>query len=232
MKHNQQSSSVENTALLCQQYMDMTYNRISSSLRSNQPESNTFSTTNGEILYHDLVTLLKLIKPDENDIFFDLGAGVGKIVLQVYLETPVKKAIGIEIMSDLHQRSLRVLDHVKADLPEAFPANRHIQFMSGSFFSIPFETATILMISCMCFTQAMMLRLGSIINHNSHVRTVISLRPILNLTQLKLKQIIRIQCSWDASLCYIYMRPKSKLPVDVAALSPYKNLIALENNLR
>ena len=40
--------------------------------------------------------MLETINVRENDVFIDLGSGVGQVVLQVAASVPLKKCIGIE----------------------------------------------------------------------------------------------------------------------------------------
>lgn len=50
------------------------------------------------------------------DVFCDLGSGVGKLVLQVFLTTNVKRAIGVELGATRHEKALAGKDRVLACL--------------------------------------------------------------------------------------------------------------------
>ncbi|CAJ0944142.1 unnamed protein product, partial [Mesorhabditis belari] len=50
----------------------------------------------GETSYEQMELMLEEIKPTENDVFVDLGSGVGHLVCYVAGRTKVKKAVGIE----------------------------------------------------------------------------------------------------------------------------------------
>jgi SAM-dependent methyltransferase len=51
----------------------------------------------GELMPTATVRLLEQLELTRADVFYDLGAGVGKVVLLAALTTPVKRAIGIEL---------------------------------------------------------------------------------------------------------------------------------------
>src|SRR5207302_804459 len=53
--------------------------------------------TYGEILYPSVDSLIDYLEDlSSDDVFYDLGSGIGKVPLQFFLKTPVKKACGIE----------------------------------------------------------------------------------------------------------------------------------------
>lgn len=62
----------------------------------NKYESFT-SATYGETNFKQMAEILQEIKMDKNDVFVDLGSGIGSIVMQASICTPISRAIGIEI---------------------------------------------------------------------------------------------------------------------------------------
>jgi hypothetical protein len=65
-----------------------------------QPRGNTGKNA-GELTPQATSELIKAYKITNMDIFADIGSGIGNVVAQFALETPVKAAIGIEIRYDL-----------------------------------------------------------------------------------------------------------------------------------
>lgn len=51
----------------------------------------------GEATYAALLELINVLQLTDEAVFYDLGSGTGKVVAQFYLQTPVKKAVGIEL---------------------------------------------------------------------------------------------------------------------------------------
>jgi len=189
---------------LCQQYLSLLYQGAKGHQSLKRSEQNTIPLSYGEILYPGVDRLLAEVVLSEKDVFLDLGSGLGKVVLQVFLKTAVKKACGIEILPDLHQQSLAAAKKVQEDLSGFFTGGRQLNFVLGSFLTFPLTEATVVLIGSPCFTPKMLDSLSKNIDSSPHIHTVFSLRPLCALEKLAFKKAIRIEGSWDTTLCYIY----------------------------
>lgn len=158
-------------------------------------QHNQIAETYGEVLPESVSKLLRAINVTAEDIFFDLGSGLGKVVKQVFTDTNVKEAHGIEINATLHEQAMR--DSVT--LPD-----RILTFKQGDFLTTPITGATIVLIASPCFGPSILHALGRKINETPTIHTVMSLRPIATLTRVTFKKVVRVECSWDTALCYIY----------------------------
>lgn len=185
----------ENTAY--QRYLAYLYNK-----KSKVQSTTTIAQTSGEVLYPSISKLIHVLQIKDEDVVVDLGSGIGQIVLQFFLLTHAKEVIGIEIVSSQHEQASRALSQCKKDLPALF-TDRQVTFLQGSFFDIPFTQANVIFINSVCFTQEMLLKLVVLLNAMTHLRVVLSTRALYGL-RLRLKKIIRIECSWDSALCYYY----------------------------
>jgi 16S rRNA A1518/A1519 N6-dimethyltransferase RsmA/KsgA/DIM1 with predicted DNA glycosylase/AP lyase activity len=155
----------------------------------------SITETYGELLPESVNKLLRVISINENDVFLDLGSGLGKVVKQIFFQTRVKEAHGIEINADLH---------AEATQHSLQNSNRTLRFTQGDFLTQPLTDATVVLIASPCFSPSILHALGKRINDTSTIHTVLSLRPIATLTRLQFKKIIRVECSWDTALCYVY----------------------------
>jgi hypothetical protein len=191
--------------VLFQQYLDLIYQEITENQHDVSPNNRLVSESNGEIFYSSINKLLSKIVFAEQDVFVDLGSGLGKMVLQVYLQTSVKEVCGIELLPDLHAKAMLAAGRVQHDLSH-FQSGRKLVFVCSDFFKIDFQMATIVFINAICFGQDILMKLGQIINTIPSIHTVITLRPIDNLKQLFLKNILCLEGSWDSALCYIYQK--------------------------
>lgn len=166
----------------------------------------SMSESYGEILYQSMNKLLAIMPLSESDVFVDFGSGVGKIVAQVFLNSAVKEAYGIEIRSSLHEQAIIASQRIYQDLPEFYSGNRKLHFLMGDFLDIPLPKITVAFINSTCFTQKLLLSLGNVLNHIPSIHTVFSTRPIGSLQDLKFKNAVRVECSWDSALCYVYKK--------------------------
>lgn len=198
------SSTINDRNTLCQQYLDIVYHDAGKRATSNFRKANNIAQTNGEILYPAVHKLLSGLSLTESDVFVDLGSGTGKVVTQVFLTSVVKEAHGIELVPELHQRALQAAEKMQLDLPEFFQDERKLTFSEGSFLEVPLHNASVVLINSVCFNQKLLFAIGDLMNASPGIHTVLSLRPIANLQRLSFKKTIRVECSWDTALCYVY----------------------------
>jgi hypothetical protein len=190
--------SIQETNALCQQYLSMVYNDVHRHVASDYVE------TYGELLFSGVSKLLAKIKLNESDIFMDLGSGLGKIPAQVFLQSNVKEAYGIESVQERNQQAVLAAQKIQQDLPNFFNNNRKLIYLSGSFLDIPLTRATVVLVNGVCFGQQLTNAIGEVIENTPSIHTVLTLRPIATLKRLAFKKTVRVECSWDSALCYIY----------------------------
>lgn len=188
---------------LCQQYLDLLYQGMDGHGPANQHAKPVLAETYGEILYPSINKLIAASSFTEHDVFVDYGSGLGKIVTQVYLKTPVKQAIGIELLPELHAFAEQTKIKMMRELPGFFPPQRTLSFVQGDFLQ-QFFPATIALICSPCFTQEVLNAIGRILDNTQSLHTIFTLRPIETLKRLPFKRTLRIEGSWDSTLCYLY----------------------------
>jgi hypothetical protein len=160
--------------------------------------------TYGEVLPESINKLLAAINITENDIFFDLGSGKGKVVAQIFMQTNVKEAHGIEILPNLHVEAEEIKNKIMQNHADKLTNQRSISFKQGSFFDVPLTGATVVLIASPCFSPSMLHALGERINKTPTIHTVLSLRPIATLSRVTFKKVLRVEGTWDTALCYLY----------------------------
>lgn len=181
-----------------QQYLKTVYQDVKTH------HADELAETHGEILYESVNKLLSYLNLTPNDSFIDFGSGLGKVASQVFLNSEAKNVYGVELISSLHQQALTAAEKIEHDLPDSYKLNRELQFLLGNFLEMKLPSVTVALINSVCFNQTLMLGLAKIINSTKSLHTVLTTRPLLTLERLKLKKIIRVQCSWDTALCYVY----------------------------
>lgn len=99
------------------------------------------SSLYGEITFGSLDKIVDYLDLGEDDVFFDLGSGVGKVVLQIAMTTPVKKAIGVELSTSRHTGSKKVL--AKA-VKEKLVTRRNCAFLHEDILETNLSKATVI----------------------------------------------------------------------------------------
>jgi SAM-dependent methyltransferase len=100
-----------------------------------------YSATYGEVTKESTNTIVNQFKEhfNENTVFYDLGCGLGKMVIHVALQYNPKKSCGIE----LSKERLKGANDLKE---KHCKDNKIISFIEGDFFSNDFSDATVVYI--------------------------------------------------------------------------------------
>jgi hypothetical protein len=198
------SESVHQQEMLCARYLHILYHDMPD-IQVNPPLNHAnIPETPGEILHQSVSRILTKLRLTEKDVFMDLGSGLGKIVAQVFLQTAVKEAIGIEIVSAFHERALLAAGRLRQELPDFFQNERQLTYLCGSFLELPVNIASVVLINAICFDPFMVRQLGALMESTPNIHTVIALRPLPGLQRLRFQKTLRVECSWDSALCYLY----------------------------
>ncbi len=161
--------------------------------------------TYGEILYSSIDLIIENISINEDDIFYDLGSGIGKVPLYFFLKTPIKKAYGIEASATRHECAERIYQKVKQQSPELFlEGKRKLKTMQGNFLGSDIFDATIIYSCSTCFDEELLKEMGKLFEHCPNLKYVISMKPIP--FSATLKKVLEVECTWDKVECYLYKR--------------------------
>ena len=160
--------------------------------------------TQGYVRDDSMCELIARMHLHPDDVFIDIGSGSGRVVLHAFLQSPVKKAIGIEIASPLHLLAQKKKQRLLTELPLFFEEGRNLQFIEGDFLTTAFQDATVAFISAVCFSQTTLIKLAAKLNQAPTLRAIFSLKPLTHLHSLPFKRVLRIHCSWGSALCYWY----------------------------
>ena len=103
--------------------------------------------TYGEILPSSLQTILNDLHIKEGQTFYDLGSGVGKSVIQAFLEYPFSKAVGIELSPTRFKLAEKVAQKVK---------NRTLEFRNEDFVMSDISDADVIYMASTCYPDELM----------------------------------------------------------------------------
>lgn len=193
---------------LYQGYLAKVYQSAQSAPFYSETQRQAFSQSNvcityGELLYPSVKKLLSVLQPRSDDIFLDLGSGLGKCAMQMFMQSKMQKVIGIEASSSLNQQAQQVAQQLSQDFPFFWGKARELHFICDNFLNCSWQKATLVYTCSTCFTQELLIKIGDKINQQTQIQKVLSLRPLPTL-QLPLKDVFRVECSWDSSLCFFY----------------------------
>lgn len=161
--------------------------------------------TYGEILYDSIAKIITNLDLTKKDIFYDLGSGVGKIVVQFFLDTPIKKACGIEALESRHKQAIKAYNFIKKANKQLL-VDRELIFHHGNILQHNIEDASIIFMNSLCFSDSLMQGIKVKINNSKDLKYIISNSNIpANIMPNKIE--LTIESSWsDCSRFYIYSK--------------------------
>lgn len=151
------------------------------------------SATYGELMPTATVRMLEQLQLSRADVFYDLGAGVGKVVLLAALTTPVARAVGIELARRRVELGTRALARARAErLSGAERAALH----EDDMLRCPLEDATVVYTCSTAFSSAFMRKLVRRLAKLPKLRTLVSLQDFDEHRSFELAGVARLDASW------------------------------------
>ncbi len=175
---------------------------------TSHPDSMTYGETTPEVM--DALMRAVDAKPGEN--FYDLGAGTGKGVLYAALTSDIGKAVGIELLDELHGASRLALDRYKAQVSPLLPAHKqsqHIDFMCGDMLKIDYSDADIVYTHCTCFAQPLMDGITDRFNQFKDGARIITISKGITSPCYEAMGSMTVDMAWGTATAYMYRKVRS-----------------------
>jgi hypothetical protein len=174
----------------------------------------------GEIPYESAAHILDDLHLSKQDVFYDLGSGTGKLVLQVYLATPVKRSVGVELSKTRWNIAESCRKQVIAD--DHITPGRDLVFLNQNISDAHLSDATVCFISGVAFPasliQSLMNRLSSL-GHDVKVISVLPLPVQQHFTLIKTYNLPMSWCPEGVDVCLYQVTPGA--PPETSA-NPHK----------
>ena len=121
-------------------------NNLYSTKSKDYPNKTFFNSEDGSSLYGEVTqkgtdNLVKYFDNyfNKDTVFYDLGSGLGKMVIHIGLKYGVKKSVGIELSKERYQAAMFLKEKYA-------PTNNNILFYNTSFYKYDLKDATIIYI--------------------------------------------------------------------------------------
>ncbi|KAE9068217.1 hypothetical protein PF010_g27148 [Phytophthora fragariae] len=169
--------------------------------------------TYGEVSVESVAsTILPFLNLEEDDVFFDLGCGTGKILVQAALQTPCKRTIGIELMQNRVVEGNKALQRLKERDVDIL-RGKQIELLQGDILEPPAEArlmdATVVFINNVMFGPTLMLKVLALLKDMSNLRCVVTLRKICERHGHE-------KCTRAGNYCVDYVHPPQEAEIDVS----------------
>lgn len=155
----------------------------------------------GEITYAGMEPLYKalMLKPD--DVVYDLGSGLGKLVLYLALRGPAQRVVGIEVGERRHRNAAAAEGRLRATLGNGLAGDagaRSSEFacIQGDIRNLIYKDATVVLFSNLCMDAS--LTAAAIRNFCKcpWLRTVVAVAPLIPHPRVRLAGMVRVECTW------------------------------------
>ena len=138
-------------------------------------KNDEMALTYGEIQFESFVALLCQIELNANSIFCDLGSGTGKAIIACSLVFDIKKCIGIELLTPLHEAAMQVKN--KLNQIDGIKAHK-IEYINADFMENMPEDITIVFINASAFFGEMWQKIVERLERLPHLQHIITTKPI------------------------------------------------------
>ncbi len=158
----------------------------------------------GEIKHAALAKLLDYLSLKEKDVFYDFGSGVGKVVIQAALSTPVKKAIGVELSKTRHLEAQTALARAAAFDPSL---KNKVILRNEDIMKVDISDATVIYSCSTAFSVKFMKELCQRLAQFRHHFRLVSLQELPEEKDFELLDTLKLDMSWLRSTpVHIYKR--------------------------
>lgn len=160
------------------------------------------SPTYGEITVTSLARLIEYLELTPNDVVYDLGSGIGKVVLQVAMTTDIRRVVGIEMAQSRHQAATEILARARED---GLLRVRDCQLRQGNFLHDPLADATVIYTCSTAFSEPFMRKLISRLSDLRPGLRLVSSRGLLEEGPFEQVDRLLLDMSWKRrSPLYVY----------------------------
>jgi len=168
--------------------------------------------TYGEISYKAVDTVLNDLFITDEDILYDLGSGVGKMVLQSYLSFPFKKVVGVELSTKRFTQSVEAKDLLEEK--GLMNSKRAILFLQEDFTESDLNDATVVYLGSTCYSLDLMNRLVKKLSKLKKGLRVITLKILPDPEEYNFVLIkeYRLPMSWSKSSPVRVYELKEQMP--------------------
>lgn len=167
----------------------------------------------GEIDFLSFIFILEKVKPQGDEIFYDLGSGAGKAVFAAALAFPFLKVYGIELLPGLHKIAMmqinkaNTLIHLQKELTQTYlPRLSTIHFLNDDFLDRDISDGDIIFINATCLTiytwEAVVQKL---LDLKPGSRVIVTTKKIQH-EQFTLLSATRELMSWGLNSVNIYLK--------------------------
>lgn len=153
----------------------------------------------GEVEFIHLAALLQTCLLKDGEVFWDLGSGVGKCIVEVGLMYPRVTVWGVEKLKSLYRVSKEIIENLER---ERNMSNVHV--VEGDLRDVDWTNGDVVFISDLTFPVDLMSFIERKIKLMKVGARVVTLRSLMPWDYIKEVKCLRVKMSWGRSEVFIY----------------------------
>eukprot|EP00746_Dinoflagellata_sp_MGD_P154630 gnl/MRDRNA2_/MRDRNA2_84939_c0_seq1.p1 gnl/MRDRNA2_/MRDRNA2_84939_c0~~gnl/MRDRNA2_/MRDRNA2_84939_c0_seq1.p1 ORF type:complete len:358 (-),score=32.37 gnl/MRDRNA2_/MRDRNA2_84939_c0_seq1:740-1813(-) len=158
----------------------------------------------GEIMYQGMNMLYQAIPFEEEDVFYDLGSGTGKLTLYIALRGEIKRSVGLEIGLKRHSVAQEACSKLAQELCLRQTNQVSNLTRACSAFSVlqtdirenTYRDATVTVVNNLCLDKSVESRVIENLMKCPSIRMIICVVQISPRQRLQLLRTVRVACTW------------------------------------
>jgi hypothetical protein len=138
---------------LAEQYFNQLYSDVNGYGVSNAARAAAGITEGllyGELPFATWKAIVMKANPKHDAVFFDLGSGTGRVVMQSHLLFNFKKSIGVELLAGLHDQACDITDKFVEEIEPLIRdelGDRELHLFNESFFDVDLSEADLILLN-------------------------------------------------------------------------------------
>lgn len=138
---------------LAEQYFNQLYSDINGYGVSNAARAKAGITEGliyGEIPFSTWKAIVMKSNPKHDAVFFDLGSGTGRVVMQSHLLFNFKKSIGVELLAGLHDQACDITEKFAEEIESLVKeeiGDRELLLLNESLFDVDLSEADFILLN-------------------------------------------------------------------------------------
>lgn len=151
------------------------------------------SSTYGEMMPSAVDRLVDALDLEPHDVFYDLGSGMGKVVIQVAMTVEIAACVGIELVDSRHKTACDVLATARE---QGVLRTSNVRFRNRDMLRARCSDATVIYTCSTAFSDGFMTKL---VSRLARLRPGVRLASLLDLDEnpwFALEDVLRLDVTW------------------------------------
>mmetsp|Transcript_11557 Transcript_11557/g.24322 ORF Transcript_11557/g.24322 Transcript_11557/m.24322 type:complete len:293 (+) Transcript_11557:138-1016(+) len=150
----------------------------------------------GEVTYTGMEALYTALRLKRGDVFYDLGSGVGKLVLYVALRGEVLRSVGLEVGERRHALADSACQRLAKQVEVQGTPCADFAVMLADISRQHYNDATVVVMTNLCMDMGIINRTLNALMKCPSLKRIVCITPMPPHSRLNLSRIVKVHCTW------------------------------------